>query len=155
MPYGVNPETVMMGSQRFALANLMYDGSLLEGDAFSMQAYRDVFGNDSTSLLRGVDSRPVFQTMTQNAATALTPEIDMLVTHCAPHRNGIKWLASLPSDDWQLKLGSNVFAGELGARPKNNLFALFGHTHQSEDHVVDIEGVNIRFVSHQPLQRCR
>jgi hypothetical protein len=86
-PRTVDPVAVTIGSNRLLVANLFYDLGFIDPAVIgsSAQTIRKFYAksNDGRHFLGGDTAR--FSAMTVETARALTPEVDILVTHALPH----------------------------------------------------------------------
>jgi hypothetical protein len=83
----VEPVVATVGPSKVLVANLFYDLRFIDAGVIGStdESIRKFYAksNDGRHFLGGDTSR--FLTMTENAARALTPDIDVLVTHSLPH----------------------------------------------------------------------
>lgn len=93
MPRGSRPEVVQIGKSRVLLANIFYDGRFIAHHPTQGENLHELFAstNDGGYLLRGPESIEMYREMTMNTATALTPDIDLLLTHVPTHPSSVRW----------------------------------------------------------------
>lgn len=93
MPRGAEPLIEVVGRKRILLANLFYDGHFVPGHEIQGEDFAALINSttDGAHLLRGGDSVADYRRMTREAARALTPDIDALVTHVPPHPSSSTW----------------------------------------------------------------
>lgn len=102
MPRGLRPEIIQIGHCRILLANLFYDGKFIDGHPIQDEKEFWQLVSSTTDggyLLRGAESVSLYREMTKTAAEALTPDIDMLVTHVPTHPSSVRWRTYGDGDD--------------------------------------------------------
>jgi hypothetical protein len=100
-PRGLEPVATTIGKNRLLVANLFYDLCFIDpavigsSDATIRKFYAR--SNDGKHLLGGDTAG--FLEMTEKAARALTPEVDVLVTHALPHPSLVTFRIEARSDE--------------------------------------------------------